>query len=79
MVVEEECLAEARSYRYVFAYDLLSGLGDLFVGKYFKDVLGMIDIELEMLDLVCGNVEYMVSSALEKLTAALNGGEGRKE
>ncbi len=79
MAAEEERLAEARSYRYVFAHDLLSGSGDSFAGKYLKDALGMIDIELETPDLVCGNAEYTVSSALEKLTAALNGGEGRKE
>jgi pimeloyl-ACP methyl ester carboxylesterase len=79
IAAEEERLAEARFYRYVYVQDLLSGSGDSFAGKYLADALGTIDIELETPDLVCGDAEYTVTSALEKLTATLNVEEGRKE
>ncbi len=72
---EEARLEEVRSYRYVYVHDLLSGAGDSFAGNYLSDALGTIAIGLESPDLVGGDDNFTVTSALEKLTIELKSGD----
>lgn len=76
---EEARLEEVRSYRYVYVHNLLSGAGDSFAGNYLSDALGTIAIELESPDLVDGDDNFTVTSALEKLTNELKKKSGDKE
>ena len=75
---QEARLEEARSYRYVFAGDLLSSVEDSFAWKYLSDALGTIDIALEAPDLVGADASAMtVTSALARLETSLAGEERR--
>jgi len=74
-LAEEARLEELRCYRYVYVHDLLSGVNDSFARMYLADALGTVRIELEAPDLVNGDANFTISSALEKLTAAVEAGD----
>lgn len=74
-LAEEARLEELRCYRYVYVHDLLSGVNDSFARMYLSDALGTVQIELEAPDLVDGDANFTISSALEKLTAAVEAGD----